>query len=245
MGGEPETEMVPVVAAAVICPTVIVGAVALTSGVETPVIGCETTRPVTGVGIGVVIPGTPGVVIGTVRFGIGVVKPGTIAVVGVGADTPVKTNVPFEFNCVATGSEVKDGPTNANPITLIGTSELINSNPVKGCENSARPGKSSVTNLASCVLPPKLMVLVVTVIPRSLLRPIETAAVASFGLRIATPVSAPVFTSTLTTTFVSVTSGLGSTLDWKKFPFTRWPKVSETLNPWPPPFCGVTTTNPT
>ena len=247
IGGEPETEMVPVVATAVTCPIVIVGAAALTSGVETPVIGCETTRPVTGEGIGVVIPGTPvtpGVVIGTVRLGIGAVKPGTIAVVGVGADIPVNTNVPFEFNCVATGSEVKDGPTNANPITLIGTSELINSNPVKGCVNSARPGKSSVTNLASCVLPPKLMVLAVTVIPRSLLRPSETAAVASLGLRIATPVSAPVFTSTFTTTFVSVTSGLGKTLDWKKLPFTRWPNVSETLNPWPPPFCGVTTTNP-
>jgi len=236
--------MVPVVATAVTCPTVIVGAAALTSGVETPVIGCETTRPVTGEGIGVVIPGTPGVVIGTVRLGIGVVKPGTIAVVGVGVDTPVKTNVPFEFNWVATGSEVKDGPTNANPITLIGTSELTNSNPVKGCENSATPGKSSVTNLASCVLPAKLMVLAVTVFPRSLLRASEITAVASFGLRIATPVFVPVFASTLTTTFVSVTSGLGKTLDWKKLPFMRAPKVSETLNPWPPPFCGVTTTNP-
>ena len=39
IGGEPETEMVPVVATAVTCPTVIVGAAALTSGVETPVIG--------------------------------------------------------------------------------------------------------------------------------------------------------------------------------------------------------------
>src|SRR5262245_18303271 len=102
--------MVPIVAAAVICPTVMVRAAALTSGVETPVIGCETTRPVTGEGIGVVIPSVPGVVIGTVMLGIGVVKPGTIAVVGVGADIPVKTNVPFVpfgFNCVATGSEVK------------------------------------------------------------------------------------------------------------------------------------------
>ena len=249
IGGEPETEMVPVVATAVTCPIVTVGAAALTSGVETPVIGCETTRPVTGDGIGVVIPGIPGVVIGTVRLGIGVVKPGTIAVVAaavwaVGVETPVKTNVPFEFNCVATGSEVKDGPTNANPITLIGVSELINSKPVKGRENSARPGKSSVTNLASCVLPAKLMVLAVTVFPRSLLTASETAAVASFGLRIATPVSVPVFASTFTTTFVSVTSGLGKTLDWKKLPFMRAPKVSETLNPWPPPFCGVTTTNP-
>jgi hypothetical protein len=244
MGGEPETEMVPVVVAAVICPTVTVGAVALTSGVETPVTGCETTRPVTGEGIGVVIPNAPGVVIGTVRLGIGVVKPGTIAVVGVGADIPVKTNVPFEFSCVATGSEVKDGPMNAKPITLIGTSELTKSNPVKGCENTARPGKSSVTNLGSCVLPPKLIVLAVTVFPWLSLRASEIVAVASFGLRIAIPVSVPVFTSTFTTTFVSVTSGLGNTLDWKKFPFTRSPKVSETLNPWPPPFCGVTTTNP-
>jgi len=257
MGGEPETEMVPVVTDVVICPMVmgvvvicpmvagVSAPVALTSGVETAVTGCETTRPVTGDGIAVVIPVTPGVVIGTVGVVIGTVMPGTIGVVAVGVDTPVNTTVPFEFNCVATGSEVKDGPTNAKPITLIGTSELINSSPVKGCENSARPGKSSVTNLASCVLPAKLMVLALTVFPRSLLRASEMVAVASFGLRIATPVSVPVFRSTFTTTFVSVTSGLGKTLDWKKFPFTRWPKVSETLNPWPPPFCGVTTTNPT
>ena len=160
MGGEPETVIVLIGATVVICPPP-----ALTSGVETPVTGCETTGPVTGEGIGIVIPCTP-VVIGTVMpDGMGVVKPGTIAVLAVGTEEPVKTNVPVEFNCVETGSDVKDGPTNASPITLIGTSELMNSKPVNDCDNAARPGKSSVTNLASCVRPAKVMLLVMTVTP--------------------------------------------------------------------------------
>jgi len=159
--------MVLVVTAVVICPVVVgVSATpALTSGVETPVTGWETTGPVTGEGIGIVIPVIPGVVIGTVTLGIGVVKPGTIGVLALGCEIPVKTNVPFELNCVATGSEVKDGPTNANPITLMGVSELMNNDPVKGCENSARPGNSSDTNFGNCVRPARLMVLAETVTP--------------------------------------------------------------------------------
>src|SRR5262249_19525143 len=156
------------------------------------------------------IPVTLGDVIGTVVLGIAVVKPGTIGVVALCGEEPAKTNVPFEFNCVATGSDVKDGPTNANPRTPTGTSEVMNRMPVKGCEKSASPGKNSVTNLGICVRPAMLSVLVVTVIPLLLLRPSETFAVASFGLRIAIPVSIPEFTSTLTTTLVRVTSGLGN-----------------------------------
>src|SRR5215831_20799097 len=58
------------------------------------------------------------------------------------------------------------------------------------------------------------------------------------------PVFRPAFKSAVTTTLVSVTSGLCGTLDWKKLGPTCSPKVNETLNPSPVPEIGVITTNP-
>jgi hypothetical protein len=74
-------------------------------------------------GIELTVMGTVAVVTGTVVVGT---KPLITNVLEPGVITPLV------FSCVATGSEVNEGPVNASPRTPIGISEVMNSKPVNG-----------------------------------------------------------------------------------------------------------------
>jgi len=134
--------------------------------------------------------------------------------------TPVVTVVTFGLNCVATGNAVKEGPVNASPRTPTGKSVVMNNKPVKGLSRSGVWENNSVINREICCRTPTVIVLVAMVIPWSLLSVNKSVAAATFGLTMAIPVSVCVMAFRLTTTLVSVTIGLGSTLDWKTFPLS-------------------------
>jgi hypothetical protein len=215
-------DVIAIVFAAAVVAVGVASPVVVVTGTVGVVIGCGGAIPtkVDGKGsrvegICVIVVGTPVVVEVTVAGLFRVIVETTVPVVAIPTFVVV-----LGLSCAATGSDVKDGPTNVRPITPTARSELMNNNPENGLVNCGVPAKISVANREVCCSAPIVVVLRAMVLPRLLVRLRLTVATLLFGFTIAIPVSVAVLGSTLTNTSVSVTVGLDNTLAWKRFAST-------------------------
>ena len=143
------------------------------SGVVTAVGDCCEMRPGNVAGICVIVDGTAGGAASAnpaltstsppLVFTIAVV--GTVFTATIVVLVPVTVVTLFTLNCVATGKDVKEKPTNDSPITPTGTFELMITEPTIGAAVTGLPEKISVTNWDSCCRAPSPNVLVAVITP--------------------------------------------------------------------------------